>query len=373
MRHLLIGMAIICGLWTEAKAQISYLDRPDLLEKAEVCLDHTYGFSFARARQIQKELASSTPAHPAPVFLESLIIYWENFPLTLSGEASGQFISLLDQTIELSAELLKDSLTYTEGVFFDLFGRAFKAMFWADNGKSGKVIPDLGNMYRYTREGFELQEHFVEFYFSTGLYNYYIEAYPEAHPAYKPFIAFMHKGDRKLGLQQLNYAINHTVFLKVEAILFMSIIQLKYENDINTASIYAERLVKAYPRNIFYQGHLIIILLHQRRFEYVRKMLAESVRNEDAFSGMIRTLAKAFLAEGESGQETMARNAYLETIDMAEEFGPLADLYQAMGYMGLSRLFERMGLEQESREYRRKAARLTSYDFILNETGAGPR
>jgi len=61
-----------------------------------------------------------------------------------------------------------------------LFGRAFKAMFWADNGKSGKVVPDLRTMYKRTKEGFELKDRFVEFYFSTGLYNYYIEAYPEA-------------------------------------------------------------------------------------------------------------------------------------------------------------------------------------------------
>ena len=350
-----------------ASAQASYLNRPDLLEKVELCLQHTYGFFFEEARSIQTELSSSTPDHPAPVFLEALIVYWENFPLAPSTEASTQFISLMDRTIELSKELREDTLTYTEGVFFDLFGRAFQTMFWADNGKTGKVIPDLGNMYRYTKRGFDLKEEFVEFYFSTGLYNYYIEAYPEAHPAYKPLVAFMHKGDRELGLKQLNHAISHAVFLKVEAILFMSLIQLKYETDLNSAAIYAERLVQDYPGNIFYQGHLITILLYQHRYDHARELLLETADQEDPYSEMVQTFAAAFLAEKESGEEIRSRSGYMETIELAETFGPYADIYGAMGYMGLSRLHEKEGLQDEAEDYKRKASRLTSYAFILDE------
>ena len=359
--------------WIHAEAQVSYLGRPDLLEKVEICLQHTYGFSFDEARSIQSELLSSTPNHPAPLFLEALIVYWENFPLAPSTEASSAFISLMDQVTELSKELREDTLTYTEGVFFDLFGRAFKAMFWADNGKSGKVIPDLGNMYRYTKRGFDLKDQFVEFYFSSGLYNYYIEAYPEAHPAYKPLVAFMHKGDRELGLEQLNYAINHTVFLKVEAILFMSLIQLNYEKDLNSAAIYAERLVRDYPGNILYQGHLINIMLHQHRYEQVKKLLLETADQEDPYSEMIQSFAGAFLAEKEIGEEGRARAGYVETMEMAETFGPFADIYMAMGYMGLSRLHEKEGLHRESENYKRKASRLTSYAFILEEQAPGSR
>lgn len=360
-------VTVISISWTHANAQVSYLDRPELLEQAGQCLKHTYAFAFKEARSIQKDLQTATPDHPAPLFLEALIVYWENFPLAPDTEFSEEFIHLMDQVIELSIALREDTHTYTEGVFFDLFGRAFKAMFWADNGKTGKVIPDLGNMYRYTKKGFELKDEFVEFYFSTGLYNYYIEAYPEAHPGYKPLIAFMHKGDREQGLIQLNYAINHAVFLKVESLLFMSIIQLKYENDLNSASIYAEKLFRDYPENIFYQGHLITILLYQQRFEKVRGLLQETAQQKDGYSKMIRSLAAAMMAEKESGDVHLARNAYLETIEMAEAFGPFADTYGAIGYMGMSRLSEQQGLERDAANYARQAARLTSYTFILED------
>ena len=359
--------------WSMASSQVSYLNRPDLLEKVERCLKNTYDFSFEEARSIQSELAASTPEHPAPDFLEALIVYWENFPLQPSDKATDQFIDLMDRVLELAENLNNNRETYIEGVFFDLFGRAFKAMFWADNGKSAKLLPDLGTMYRQTKKGFELKDEFVEFYFSTGLYNYYIDAYPEAHPAYKPLVSFMHKGDRELGLEQLNYAINHTIFLKVESIHFMSLIQLNYENDLNTAAIYAERLVRDYPGNIYFQGLLVNILLHQHRFIRVKEVLSERVNGNDSYSEMINTLANAFMDEREPGKETLAGTGFRKTIELAETFGPIADIYQAMGYMGLSRLYQKRGLDRESDSFARKASHLTHYRFILEERAPGSR
>lgn len=353
--------------WVQAEAQESLLNKPDLLEKVEICLQHTYNFSFQEARSIQLEISTVLPDHPASLFLEALIIYWENFPLTPSKRASDQFVDLMDQTSDLAKEYIKNDQTYIDGVFFDLFGRAFKAMFWADNEKTMKVIPDLGTMYRHVKEGFELKEQFVEFYFSTGLYNYYIEAYPTAHPGYKPLVSFMHKGDRALGLEQLQYATDHTIFLKVESLLFMSLIQLNYENDINSAALYAERLLQEYPRNILFQGHMTNILLHQYEFDKVRKLLSMVMSQDDDYSKMIYTLADAFMSEDEPGQENISATGYLETIEMAETIGPVADIYQAMGYMGLSRLYEKRGLESDSESYARKASHYTAYSFILQE------
>ena len=346
-------------------AQTSYLDRPDLLEKAGIGLDLTYNFSFRQARAIQQELQQRTPQHPAPYFLEALIIYWEHFPLLPDHPASIRFENLMDTCVSFSEALVENENTYKEGVFFDLFGRAFKAMFWADNGKSGKVVPDLRIMYKLTKEGRELKEQFVEFYFSTGLYNYYIEAYPEAHPVYKPLLAFMQKGDKKLGLQQLNHAIHETVFLKVEAILFMSIIQLKYEKDLLTAAIFARRLFQDYPENTYYQGHLLTILLHLHRYEESQALLKYMEGQEDPWSEMNRTLARAFMAE--RNREEEAAGSYQNLLKQADSFGPIADVYVAMAYMGLSRISEQEEMEREARKYARKAAKKTTYRFILDE------
>ena len=360
-------IALLLSVWMGAAAQVSYLNRPDLLNRVDSCLQHTYNFSFTRAREFQQELEKATPDHPAPVFLEALIVYWEHFPLIPKDDESERFVKLMTRTIKMAEDYIEQDKTHLEGVFFDLFGRAFKTMYWADNGKSGKVIPDLRTMYRHTKEGFELQEDFNEFYFSTGLYNYYIEAYAEAHPVYKPLVSFMQKGDKKLGLKQLNHAINHTIFLKVESMLFMSLIQLKYEEDLNTAAIYAERLHREYPRNIFYQGHLVTIFLHQHRYQQVQDVLESMKHQEDTYSEMIRVMASGFMAEKQSGNPRLAGKDYWKTVEMADSFGPYADQFKAIAYMGLSRLHDEKGLRSEAKRYARKASNLTVYNFILDE------
>jgi tetratricopeptide (TPR) repeat protein len=347
-------------------AQSSYLDRPDLLAMADSCLRHTYNFSFDQARFYQQKLESISPHHPAPCFLDALIIYWENFPMTPENKNTQIFINLLNQSVDRSEWMLQNEKNRLEGIFFDLFSRAFKAMFWADNGKSVKVIPDLGTMYSHTKEGFELMDQFSEFYFSTGLYNYYIEAYPEAHPAYKPLVSFMHDGDRKLGLEQLNHAINHTSYVKVESLLFMTLIQLNYENDLENASLFAERLNNSYPRNSYFRGLRIIILLYLHQFDQAGELLDRPIKKRDNYSDMITTMAVAFISE-KKGEFAEAEKKYSSTIDLADIIGPFGDTYKAIAYMGLSRISEGKGLYDEAKRYARKAADYTSYSFILGD------
>lgn len=367
MRRIIAILLLVFPLPVMMHGQVSYLNEPELLDQVEICLGHTYNFEFSKAKEVQQQLGRITSGHPAPPFLEALILYWQYFPLTPEMKVSERFIELMDQSVDLAAGYLKNPDTYLEGVFFDLFGRAFKAMFWADNGRTAKVIPDLATMYRQTKEGFNLKEQFSEFYFSTGLYNYYIEAYPEAHPVYKPLVAFMQNGDKQLGLQQLNHAINHAVFLKVESILFMSLIQLKYEEDLNTALLYAERLYRDYPQNLYYQGHLVTIQLYLNRFDQVRQLLQEMKDQDDDYSAMIKSMAAAFLEEKESENNRKAVRDYEKAIGYASGFGPFTDSYAAIGYMGLSRIARVRGNIREAEDYARQASRLTNYPFILGE------
>lgn len=367
MSRFIATLMCIGFCWTTSKSQISYLDRPDILNRVESCLDYTYGFFFDEAKQQQLILARITPDHPAPAFLEALIIYWKNFPLTPEKKESEKFINLMDRCVQLAETYSDHEHTHLEGVFFDLFARAFQAMFWADNGKPLKVVPNLGTMYQHTKEGFQLKEDFVEFYFSTGLYNYYIEAYPEARPVYKPLVSFMQEGDKKLGLEQLEHAIHHAVYLKVESTLFMTYIQLNYEENLGEALHYISALFHKYPRNHFYKSLLLIILLHQDNYAEARKLLVSINEEEGDFQAMVKSMAKAFLSEKFAGNDKQAKKGYFRTIELADKIGPFADMYRAIGYMGLSRISQGEDDSQMAKKYARMASNNTVYSFILNE------
>ena len=64
---------------------------------------------------------------------------------------------------------------------------------------------------------------YPDFYFFTGLYNYYREAYPEAHPIYKVLAFLFPRGDREKGSAELQNAGANSIMLKAEAYSFLVI------------------------------------------------------------------------------------------------------------------------------------------------------
>ena len=85
------------------------------------------------------------------------------------------------------------------------------------------------------------------------------------------------------------------------------------------------------------------------------------------YSDMIKTMSKAFLSEQFLSNDTHAKEGYFKTIELAELFGPIADMYKAIGYMGLSRISEREEMHQQAKKYARMASNHTVYSFIINE------
>jgi hypothetical protein len=353
-------------LSAQCHAQQNILDSPQTQKKVAQCLYAMYGFNFNESNSLQNSLQRDLPMHPAPYFLKALIIYWENFPLLPDNPAAREFELFMDRAIDLSSVMLHKDPESMEGVFFDMHARAFKGMFWADNGKPGRVISDIDNMYRSTMKGIEFKEVFSEFYFSSGLYNYYIEAYVEKHPMYRPIAMLFRKGDKKLGLKELEYAIHSTTYIRYEAILFMSLIQLNYEKNIQEAQVYAEKLYNYFPKNIYYLGQYLIILVHNREYNKAALINRSLENSADPFNKLIYKLIEGFLSENQRNETARAKILYFESIALAEKYGPIADLYASIAYAGLARISERENDPAEARRYQKKSSKLSVYEFILD-------
>jgi predicted Zn-dependent protease len=146
----------------------------------------------------------------------------------------------------------------------------------------------------------------------------------------------------------------------------MTIIQMNYEDSLSSALFYMSKLHGKYPKNMYYQGLLATILLHLHMYEEVTRLVDSIHLQKDSYSEMIRTMAEAYLAEHSVQNESLAKEAYLKTVALADSFGPIANLFKAIGYMGLSRIYEKEGLESDSKRYARRASNHTAYKFILD-------
>jgi len=99
----------------------------------------------------------------------------------------------------------------------------------------------------------------------------------------------------------------------------------------------------------------------------VREVLQAMKIQDDRYTEMIKTMASAFMVEKEAHNYQLAEKRYMKTIEMADSFGPFAEQIEAIGYMGLSRIYKAKGLKNEARRYARKAADHSVYSFIIDE------
>lgn len=362
MRFLFIILIILIPL--SGISQDNILENSMIQQQIESCLDNTYNYNFKYARSLQKEIKNTLPEHPVTDFLYALIIYWENMPLLPDDKQTDEFLRSMEKSISRSKELLKNDPDHLEGVFFDLHARAFTAMFWADNGEFRRVLKDIDKLYRRTMQGIDKKGQFNEFYFSSGLYSYYIKAYLETHPVYKPIAVLFRKGDMEQGLRELQYAIDSATYIKVEAIHFMSLLQLNYEENMPESLKYASILHNKYPNNTYYTGRYVMILMYQQEFEQADSTLQELEMKDDTFSKMLVSIFKGFIAENDEVDLEAAKMYYRHGIKIAEEFGPFADMYQAIAYTGLARLHEYKGEYKIAKKQRKLAESLSKYKFI---------
>jgi tetratricopeptide (TPR) repeat protein len=353
MRFSYLFIALFCWLSSVRVSGTDLISDTSTLDKLRVGINQVYNAEFDAAEYTVAYLQESYPSHPVTPFFEGMIYYWKYYPLIPDGPGANEFETVMKETWE-KAQVLKERGNVIEGVFFELISRSFIVMYYADNGRSSKAISHLGKIYRDIVASFELKEKFIEYYFITGLYNYYREAYPEHYPVYKPVTMFFRKGDKKRGLEMLRYAANETYFMHVEAALFLSLIYINFEHDVDSAVSYAARLHQNFPDNGYFLSKYTEMLLIDHQFERALDPIL-SLMSLDDYNKIKGTIYMGIYEEKMMNNTEKSRMLYEEGIRLAEAFDERAKYIRAYAYLGLSRYYFEKGDNKRARAYRKKA------------------
>jgi tetratricopeptide (TPR) repeat protein len=348
-------------------AQDGLLKRQDVLNNIREVLFCIYSYDFGKARDKLQIVRKEIQDHPVTPFMDALILYWEYYPLMPGTAESDDFINLMEQAIDMAEKNVELHPGDPEANFFSLFGKAFYSMYWADNGKPGKVFPYMSSMYRQTIAGMKMKDQFTEFYFTSGLYNYYIDAYPEKHPVYKPVSRLFNRGNKEQGLKELEYCAENATYLRVEARYFLCLLYLSYENDPRKASEYAASLYQEFPKNTCYIGNYAFILLLDKKFPVAEVVIRNLEKNTDSFSRMQVHILNGYLHEKYERDYPSSIQEYELGLQASEEFGDVVHSFRAMALMGIGRHFQREGNTRKADRYFRQAKNITAYDYLLND------
>ena len=350
-----------------AGAQTKIFENQELRDSLEVCKNHIYNYQFDQAKEIIRYINSKTPNHPLNPFLYGLLYFWENFPLTPDNPNVTSFIDSLNQCIAMSQEILHTDRENPEINLLLLTSRALLMMYYADNGIYLKAFEHIYPGYKLAMKSFQLRESNDEFNYYTGLFNYYREEYPKAHPIYKPFVYFLKKGNTQKGLEELQYTAENCILMDTEAYVFLVIIYLNYENNPPKALKFAEKLYNSKSNNRFFLARYIELKLVANDSSKVEKLL-QKLFNEsvnDQFALMLAYIYKGLYEEKYNKNYTIASYDYKKGLRLAEKYNSYADNFRAYALFGLSRIYKLKEKDDMAEEYYEKAEEIAKYDYYF--------
>jgi hypothetical protein len=358
---LLTGL-LLCLSTNETEAQL--LQDTSTLHLVKKDIDYIYNLQFRDARELYSKIVAAYPEHPVAYLLRGMITYWENYPLLNASPAKSSFEDDLHQCIRISEK--NDNPGYVaEYLLANLCARGFLLMFYSDNKLAMEVIPLATSSYKYLRRSFDFTSVCPDLYYFTGVYNYYIEAYPKAYPVYKPLTIMFPSGDMQLGLKQLNIAEGSSVALRAEAAYILIYLYENFENNYFISCNYARSLHEHYPANLRFIAVYLKNLLFLKKYDEADKLIESfSTESTNIFFQAQLFIFKGILQEKKYHDNKAAREYYNKGIHDISLFGEYGNEYAAFGYFGLSRISEANGEKHAGQQYRKEALRLADFKKI---------
>jgi hypothetical protein len=356
-----LGLFLQVFLYTSANAQI--LNDTAMLNLLKQGVDFIYNCQFDKATVVYEKIKSRYPEHPIPYLYHGMMTYWEFFPLIPSSPAINSFTSDLLTCMDL-CERKRNAVWEAEYLLTELGARGLLLLYYADNGLSMEVFPLASKTYQAVMRSFDFAGTYADFYFFTGLYRYYREAYPEAHPVYKPLALLFRRGDRKKGLNELKLAANYSIFMKAEASSFLTGILISFENNYPAARQYSRALYEQYPGNNYFLACYVKNLLLTKQYDEAESILKQYRNSLNQYTGMQKNILDGILQEKKYRHLDFAESLYNIAIMKASAIGDFANEYLAYAYYGLSRIAKAKGENRASKTYYKKAMDLAAYKNV---------
>jgi len=357
-------LATVTGIllvWNTFSLEAQLLQDTSTLRLVKQSIDYIYNLQFTEASELNKKIEAAYPGHPVGYILRGMMTYWQNFPLLNTNITKASFEEDLHQCIKISEKNTNPAYE-VEFLLSNLCARGFLLMYYSDNNIVMEVIPLASNSYKYMRRSFDFTSSCTDLYYFTGVYNYYIEAYPKAYPVYKPLTFMFPSGDIQAGLDQLNTASTASVVLRAEASYILTYIYENFENDYLKAYKYSKSLHENYPRNLRFLTSYIKNLLFLKRYDEAEKIIESgAAESPNQFFQAQVFIFKGVLKEKKDFDNLAAEQYYNKGIRNLIPYGNYGNEYAAYGYFGLSRISEAKGEKQEGKLYRKEALRLADF------------
>jgi len=364
IKSIIFSVFFLFTISFSAKAQV--LNDPATIKTVQNALDHIYNYEFDDAELVIKQVEKKYPNHPVTLILDSFILYWKYLPIKDHPAKSKEYIQKLNVCLEAINKKFGKNSSDPEAVFYTMVARGYMAMMYNYRGEMMSAAGEGKKAYNAFSEGMNLMNKNPEFYFTSGMYNYYVELYPELHPMVKPLMFFFKDGDKALGLKQIDTGTRLGVITKAEACYYLAHIYLKYELKPEKAAVYTERLVGLYPKNPVYVMRNTEALLSSGNYDGAAKHINTLKRYPNGFFPLAMHTFQGIVFEKDAKNDSAAQKEYLLALKTPHD-DQYTKEYYAMAYAGLARIANRAGNKAKAKEYYKKVLEKAEYKSVIRE------
>lgn len=334
-------------------------------------LDQVYDLKFGAADATFSRLEKLAPQHPAVDLLRGVSLFYQWFPARTSPALKRQCIQQLERAARKAddwQQVLKkngaagSASAQPEVMFVYFTAEAMLAKISHYEHEIMATIRYAKNAYPFIQKGKAYQQLYPDFYLSTGLYNFYREVYPEIHPFYKTVAWVMTAGNKQLGLNQLLTATRQALFVRTEAILYLTHLLTDYEDRPTDALPYLAQLTARYPDNPYWRYKYAEALLSAHKTDSVPSLIRQVMAADEPAFQQMGTLLKARYAL-ENNQPSAARTLALEVVQSTVK----EETVRAYAYQVLARVARQEGQEKLARQYDKLLLDFAEYPVLRNE------
>jgi predicted Zn-dependent protease len=288
-------------------------------------INSMYNFDFQTAERDFAVIGFQYPTHPLPDFLMALG-YWWRIELDVSNEKYDKiFINYLDKAIDKAEEMLDENKKNKEAAFFLAAGYGFQGRLYSERQSWTKAAWAGRNALKYMEMSRGEAEFNPELLLGDALFNYFSVWIPENYPMMKPVMALFPKGNKALGLKQLEQVAENAFYTRVEAQYFLFRLYASEEKKPNEALRISEYLVSKYPNNPYfhrsYARHLYSVGRWTEAMDESLKILERIESKMTGYESNSGRYAAFFAAQyyDRIGERVKSKEYYLKTISYGEE------------------------------------------------------
>ena len=331
-------------------------------------VDYIYNVQEDSALLYIDSVKIQLPNHPVVPMLKGMKILWENIPLVTVDSIFRKFRHEMNEVIKLAGRMDGERQEHPEAIFFEMAARGLLAEYYADDDQYMKAVGEASKTYQLLKLGFDLQEEVPEFLFTSGLYNYFREKYPEHYPVYRSFVWLFRSGDIEKGLEQLQKASDVTVISRVEATVYLAYIYLRYEYKPLKAQKYLYNLQRQYPNNLYINAKLLESYADGKNFDKVDLTTVDRLLASDR--PYYQLAGKAFQGlyhEQIRKDYESALKLYKEAISAGSNIQGHGEYYRSLTYLGMGRIYYAQGDYRNAEYHLRKSLEYQPTQVIEEE------